>query len=258
MTAAAALRARDALEAAFREIGDAAYHDRHPFHQRLNAGDCTLDELRAWALNRYCYQRAIPIKDAVVLSRLESVADRRIWRSRIVDHDGEPEDAPEGGLKRWLALTDGLGLDRSYVVSLKGVLPAVRFACDAYVAFCRERTPLEAVASSLTEMFSPKTIRARTSAMLRHYPVVSPETLRYFDSRLSEAPRDVAFALDYVEREARTAAALEAALDALRFKCAMLWSILDAIEHAYVFGRPPPGAWRPGVGLAPRGGDGDG
>ena len=237
------------MEEALRAVGETRYHHLHPFHERLHSGGCTKDQVRAWALNRYCYQRIIPTKDATILARIEDTPTRRIWRQRIVDHDGEIDDHPEGGLRRWLALTDGLGLDRAYVTSMEGALPAVRFACEAYVTFVRERSLLEAIASSLTEMFSPMIIKARVSGMLRHYDFVSPETLRYFDKRLTEAPRDADFALDYVKRHATTPETQRAAIRALEFKCAMLWSQLDAIEHVYVNGAPAPGAWAPGMAL---------
>ncbi|MEM1385383.1 MAG: pyrroloquinoline-quinone synthase PqqC [Pseudomonadota bacterium] len=237
------------LETALRQIGEERYHHLHPFHQRLHSGNCSKDEVRAWALNRYCYQRIIPTKDATVLARMDETELRRIWRQRIVDHDGEIGDAPEGGLRRWLALTDGLGLRRDYVTSMQGALPATQFACDAYVAYVRDRSLLEAIASSLTEMFSPMIIGQRVKGMLAHYSFVSEDTLRYFGHRLSEAPRDADFALDYVKRHATTAETQEAALAALRFKCSMLWTQLDALYHVYVEGHGHPGAWRPGEAL---------
>ena len=58
--------------------------------------------------------------------------------------------------------------------------------------------------------------------------------LAYFDKRLTQAPRDADFALDYVKREARTPATKQAALEALSFKCDMLWAQLDALYFAYV------------------------
>ena len=243
------LRTPDELEAELRRIGETRYHHLHPFHRRLHSGGCGIDEVRAWALNRYCYQRIVPLKDAAILARMDDVVLRRIWRQRIVDHDGEIDDHPEGGLRRWLALTDGLGLGRDYVVSMRGALPAVRFACDAYLHFVRERSLLEAIASSLTEMFSPTIIAERVSGMLRHYDFVDEDTLRYFGHRLSQAPRDADFALDYVKRHATAPETQEAVLDALRFKCGMLWAQLDAIEHVYVNGNPCPGAWTPGEAL---------
>lgn len=232
------------LEAALRAIGDARYHNRHPFHQRMNAGDLSKHQLKAWALNRYYYQSMIPVKDAVILSRMEDASLRRIWRQRILDHDGDSDD--KGGIARWIALTDGLGLDRELVTSGKGILPATRFAVDAYVNFVRTKPMLEAIASSLTEMFSPKTIGERVSGMLSHYDFLSPSILAYFDKRLTQAPRDADFALDYVKREARTPDQQQAVMAALSFKCDVLWAQLDALEHAYVTpGTPPPGAWAP-------------
>ena len=237
------------LEAALRAIGAERYHSRHPFHRMLHSGFCTIDQVRAWALNRYYYQAQIPVKDATLMARLPTAELRRIWRQRIVDHDGD--DAHEGGIARWLRLTDALGLDRDYVASCEGLLPATRFAVDAYVAFVRERPLTEAIASSLTEMFSSDIIRDRVSGMLANYDFVDSTALAYFQNRLSEAPRDADFALAYVQQHAVTAEQQQEALNALRFKCGVLWTLLDACSYAYVNpAEPPPGAWRPGEHLS--------
>jgi coenzyme PQQ biosynthesis protein C len=232
------------LAAALRRIGEARYHWNHPLHQAMRDGRLSKGQLQAWALNRYFYQSRIPIKDAALMARMDDPELRRAWRQRIIDHDGER--AGDGGIERWLKLTEGLGLDRAYVVSTAGVLPATRFAVEAYVHFVRERSLLEAIASSLTEMFSPRIIADRVSGMLANYDFVSRETLAYFQRRLDQAPRDADFALDYVKREARRSEEQQLVLDALRFKCAVLWAQLDALEHAYVTpGSIPHGAFRP-------------
>ncbi|MFT8711068.1 pyrroloquinoline-quinone synthase PqqC [Komagataeibacter rhaeticus] len=234
----------DELEAALRAIGAERYHSLHPFHRALHDGKLSRAQVQAWALNRYYYQASIPAKDATLLARLPTAELRREWRRRLVDHDG---DAPgTGGVARWLKLTDGLGLDRAYVESLDGLLPATRFAVDAYVAFVRDRSILEAIASSLTELFSPTIISERVAGMLRHYDFITPETLAYFQPRLTQAPRDSDFALGYVKEHARTPEQQKAVLDALKFKCGVLWSMLDELEYAYVTpARIPPGAFRP-------------
>lgn len=239
-----ALRSPEELENELRAIGAARYHINHPFHHLLHGGQLNRGQVQAWALNRYYYQASIPAKDASLLARLPTPDLRREWRRRLVDHDGD--GTHPGGVERWLALTDGLGLDRAYVVSLQGLLPATRFAVDAYVRFVRERTLLEAIASSLTEMFSPNIISQRVSGMLRNYDFVTPETLAYFTPRLTQAPQDVAFALSYVKTHATTRAEQDSVLAALTFKCDLLWAQLDALHHAYVApGLPPPGAFRP-------------
>jgi pyrroloquinoline quinone biosynthesis protein D len=233
------------LEARLRAIGAERYHNKHPFHALMNSGGLSKGQLQAWALNRYYYQAIIPIKDSVILSRMTDPALRRAWRQRIIDHDGDNDQ--EGGIARWFALAEGLGLDHAYVASLGGILPATRFAVEAYVHFAREKSLLEAIASSLTEMFSPATISVRVAGMLKNYDYITPKVLAYFEKRLTQAPRDANFALDYVKREAKTPEQQQAVLNALIFKCDMLWSMLDALHFAYVTpGLVPPGAFVPG------------
>jgi pyrroloquinoline-quinone synthase len=234
----------DELEERLRAIGAERYHHLHPFHRLLHGGKLTRAQVQAWALNRYYYQVMIPIKDAHALSKLPTSELRREWRRRIVDHDG---DAPgTGGIERWLVLAEAVGLDRARVEALDGVLPATRFAVDAYVRFVRDRSLLEAVAASLTELFAPDLHRDRIAALIANYDFASDRALAYFRTRLEEAPRDVAFGLAYVVREARTRAEQEAVLSALRFKCDVLWAQLDALYLAYVDpGMIPPGAFVP-------------
>jgi pyrroloquinoline-quinone synthase len=234
----------DEFDAALRRIGAERYHNLHPFHRLLHDGQCTRGQVQAWALNRYYYQAQIPVKDATLLARLPTADLRREWRRRIVDHDG---DAPgSGGIARWMKLVEGVGLDPAYAESTQGILPATRFAVDAYVAFVRDRSVLEAIASSLTEMFAPTIISERVSGMLANYPWITRDTLAYFTPRLTQAPRDVEFALGYVKEHARTRAEQESVLAALRFKCDVLWAQLDALHHAYVTpGLIPPGAFVP-------------
>ncbi|MCW4115686.1 pyrroloquinoline-quinone synthase PqqC [Aurantimonas sp. MSK8Z-1] len=240
-----ALMSPDDFVAAVRAIGVERYHHLHPFHRLLHAGRLEKPQVQAWALNRYYYQSQIPIKDAHILARLPTGALRREWRRRIIDHDGEGET--RGGIDKWIALAEGVGLDRDLVVSGEGILPGTRFAVDAYVHFVRERSLLEAIASSLTELFSPDIIGERVRGMLEHYPFVTRVTLAYFDKRPGQAKADSDFALAYCVEHARRREDQEAVLDALRFKCAVLWSQLDALHYAYVEpGHVPPGAWRPG------------
>ena len=235
----------DELERRLRAIGAERYHDRHPFHKLLHGGRLDKGQVQAWVLNRYYYQSRIPMKDAALISRVEDPALRREWRGRIADHDGSgPGD---GGIERWLVLAEGVGLDRAYVMSTAGVLAATRFAVDAYVRFVRERPLVEAVASSLTELFAPAIHRERIAGLLEHYDFANEKTMAYFKKRLEEAPKDVKFGLDYVRREARTPEQQQGVIEALLFKTDMLWAQLDALYAAYVEpGHIPPGAFVPG------------
>ncbi|MCC4600064.1 pyrroloquinoline-quinone synthase PqqC [Xanthomonas melonis] len=220
------------LEADLRAIGARLYHDQHPFHALLHEGKLDRGQVQAWALNRFEYQRCIPLKDAAILARMDDPALRRIWRQRILDHDGN--SAADGGIARWLHLTDALGLDRHLVESGRALLPGTRFAVQAYLQFVREKSLLEAIASSLTELFAPNIIGQRVAGMLKHYDFVSPEALAYFEHRLTEAPRDSDFALDYVKQYADTVEKQQLVKNALHFKCSVLWAQLDALHVAYV------------------------
>ncbi|MGI9494165.1 MAG: pyrroloquinoline-quinone synthase PqqC [Geminicoccaceae bacterium] len=234
----------DELEAGLRKIGAERYHNNHRFHKRLHSGELNKSQVQAWALNRFYYQAMIPVKDSAIMARVMDPDLRREWRQRVVDHDGEQPG--DGGIERWLRLTDGLGLDRDYVMSTEGILPATKFAVEAYAHFVKERPLLEAIASSLTELFAPTIIADRVSGMLANYDFISEDTLAYFGKRLTQAPRDANFALDYVKSHAKRPDQQQAVLDALIFKCNVLWAQLDALEHAYVTpGEIPPGAFRP-------------
>ena len=178
----------DELEQQIRAVGAERYHDKHPFHRLLHSGKLNKGQVQAWALNRYCYQAAVPRKDAALMSRTTDRELRREWIHRILDHDGSGDE--EGGIERWLVLTDGLGLDREYVTSMAGALPATRFAVEAYVAFVRERSLVEAVASSLTELFAPSIHRERIAGMLKNYDFIDESVMAYFRRRLNQATRD--------------------------------------------------------------------
>jgi len=234
----------DELEAALRAVGDERYHIHHPFHHSLHGGKLTRNQVQAWALNRYYYQASIPAKDATLMARFPTAEERREWRRRIEDHDGN--GVAPGGIERWLKLAEGIGLSRAMVESTAYILPVTRFAVDAYVHFVRDRTLLEAVASSLTELFSPQIISERVLGMLTNYDWIKPETLAYFTPRLNQAPRDSDWALSYVKAHATTREKQEAVLAALRFKCDVLWSQLDGLYFSYVApGFIPPGAFNP-------------
>ncbi len=234
----------DELEARLRQIGAERYHNLHPFHHLLHGGALNRGQVQAWVLNRYCYQNAIPRKDAALISRIGDVDLRREWRRRIEDHDGSGPG--EGGIERWLVLAEGVGLERDYVMSTHGALAATKFAVEAYVRFVRERPLLDAIASSLTELFAPTIHKERIAGLLKHYDFADDKSLSYFRKRLEQAPRDVKFGLAYVLREARSEAQQQGVIGALLFKTDVLWAQLDALHHAYVEpGNIPPGAFVP-------------
>jgi pyrroloquinoline-quinone synthase len=232
----------DELRAQLRAVGEERYHHKHPFHLLMHDGRLSREQLQAWALNRYYYQSTIPIKDAIILSRGTDPEFRRAWRKRVIDHDGD--GASEGGIKRWLKLAEATGLNPDQVRAGTGILPATRFAVNEYLNIVRSRSLLEAVASSLTELFSRDLISLRMEKLRQHYPWLSGG-LDYFEARLTQAPEDAHYAVNYVYENAKARSQQELAIQALRDKCDILWAQLDALYFAYVQpGWPPPGAFR--------------
>jgi pyrroloquinoline-quinone synthase len=228
--------------AGFHTIGEERYHHKHPFHLLMHEGKLTRGQLQAWALNRCYYQEHIPIKDARVLARSSDPAFRAVWRKRLVDHDGD--GIHPGGIEKWLKLVEATGLSRDHAIRGEEILPATKYAVRAYLHLVSSASHLEAVASSLTELFSHKLIALRMDRMREHYPWLVP-ALDYFKDRLTQAPEDAEFALAYCVRHAVTREQQELAHAALRAKCDILWAQLDALYFAYVTpGWPPPGAFQ--------------
>ncbi len=226
---------REEFEAQLRAKGQ-SYHIHHPFNVRMNDGHCSREQIRGWVLNRFYYQWIIPIKDAAILSNCQDRETRRRWIARILDHDGFGDyrsDTESGGLEAWTHLGQAVGLDRDTLWSLKKVEPAVKFACDAYVNFARQQPWQEAICSSLTEMFAPQIHKDRLATWPQHYPWIEEQGLRYFRSRIPLAQRDVDHGLEVTLSHFKTRAQQERALEILQFKLDILWSMLDAIEHAY-------------------------
>ncbi|NYF89857.1 pyrroloquinoline-quinone synthase PqqC [Tunturiibacter empetritectus] len=227
------LLSKTELRQRLQQVGEAMYHHQHPFHIRMHAGQLTRGQMQAWVLNRFYYQSRIPIKDAIILSKSEDVAFRRAWRKRIVDHDGDHDGDGAGGIEKWLQLAEAAGLDRDYVISTQAILPGVRYAVDAYIDLVTHNTLLEAVSSSLTELFAGQLIALRMDALAKHYPWLQ-NGLAYFQGRLTQAPEDAAFAFDYAAEHAVTPQLQSLVIHSLERKCALLWAQLDALHYCYV------------------------
>lgn len=230
MSGATRVLAPDELAAALRAIGEERYHHRHPFNLRMHEGQLSRRALRTWVANRYYYQTRIPLKDGMILTKSPDASFRREWVQRIHDHDGQRPG--EGGLELWLRLAEAVGLERGPVERFEQVVPGARRACDAYVEFVTGHDLLESVASSLTELFAGFIMHTRIAAFEKHYPWVDPVGLDYFRSRTVQAPKDSRYGLAFVQENARTAEEQQRCLAALRRKCDILWSFLDAVERA--------------------------
>jgi len=225
---------RNAFEQRLRERGR-AYHIHHPFNRMLNEGRATPEQIRGWVANRYCYQVAIPVKDAAILANCPDREVRRGWVRRILDHDGCDIGGlrDEGGIEAWLALARAVGLAREEVIDQRHVVPAVRFAVDAYVDFARRAPWQEAVCASLTELFAPEIHRQRLAGWPEHYPWIDADGLAYFRSRVGLARRDVEQGLAVTLAHFTTRAQQARALEVLQFKLDVLWAMNDAMAQRY-------------------------
>jgi len=225
---------REEFEQRLRERGR-AYHIHHPFNRMLNEGRATPEQVRGWVANRFCYQLAIPLKDAAILANCPDREVRRGWVQRILDHDGfELGDVrDEGGIEAWLRLADAVGLPREEVLDERHVAPAVRFAVDAYVNFARRAPWQEAVCSSLTELFAPEIHKQRLASWPGHYPWIAADGLVYFRDRVGRARRDVEQGLAITLAHFTTRPLQERALAVLQFKLDILWAMNDAMAQKY-------------------------
>jgi coenzyme PQQ biosynthesis protein C len=243
-----ALLDKAGLRRLLQQTGEAMYHHTHPFHLRMHAGELTRGQMQAWALNRFYYQSAIPIKDSLILAKSNDPAFRRVWRKRIIDHDGDPAyPLVPGGIEKWIQLAEATGLSRELVLGGNAILPGVRYAVDSYIDLVSKGTLLEAVSSSLTELFAGSLISLRMDALRRYYPWLT-HGLAYFQGRLTQAPEDAGFAFDYAFEHATTPELQQLVVECLRRKCALLWAQLDALYYCYVEPGnipPQPGIFRP-------------
>ena len=213
-----------------RRVGSSRYHDRHPYHLRMNAGDLSPGEVRCWVANRFEYQRIIPRKDAAILANC-SIRDVRVaWARRIADHDGTSDT--RGGIEAWLTLADAVGLTREEIMDGRHVAPGVRFAVGAYLEFARTRPWPVAVASSLTELFAPDLMHERIAAFRERYAWIPAWGLEYFEQRPTKARRDSGEAMALTLAHCDTPTLRREAIEALAFKCDVLWAILDATAAA--------------------------
>jgi pyrroloquinoline-quinone synthase len=217
------------------------YHIHHPFQQMMYEGELNAEQLRGWVANRFYYQVTIPCKDAALLANCPDREVRRHWVRRILDHDGGPEagHASDGGIEAWLHLGEACGIAREELLDHRHVLPGVRFACDAYLNFVRHASWQEAVCSSLTELFAPTAHKQRLQSWPQHYPWIDDTGLQYFRNRLSEAHRDVDHGLTITLKHFTTRDQQEHAIEILRFKLDVLWTMLDAMYLAYILDKPP-------------------
>jgi len=214
---------REALSAfAFR------YHVHHPFDKLLQSGRASKEMLRAWAANRYYYQDTIPRKDAMIIARCPDSAVRGEWCKHVITHD------VDNALGEWLLLTRSLGLDDEDVRGGALLLPATKFACDAYYNFCRDAPWQDGICSSMTHLFAGDIHRMRIANWPQRYPWLPPEAFTYFTNRTQTLPGEIESTLHllagyYTESEER----MQRAVATLKFKQDVLWCMMDALWHHF-------------------------
>ena len=133
----------------------------------------------------------------------------------------------------WLRLAQAVGLTREEVLDQRHVIPALRFAVDAYVNFARRSPWQEAVCSSLTELFAPEIHKQRLATWTEHYGWIDQAGLAYFRNRVSQARRDVEQGLAITLDHFTTRPLQERALEVLQFKLDILWAMNDAMALKY-------------------------
>jgi pyrroloquinoline-quinone synthase len=221
-----------------RNFGKRRYHTNHPFHKLMVEGKLTPGQIRAWVVNRFYYQKILPMKDAAIISNCPFPEVRRIWIKRIINHDQEG-----GGIEMWIKLAEAVGLKREQLTD-DYVLPSVKFAVDRYLEVCRKKSWIFGIATTLTELFAPQAIEERLLSLKDRYTWIEPSAFEYFEWRLSEKGinEDLSGTVNILKKYANTPLFQKECLEALSFKLDLLWVLLDAVYFEYVlknYGKTP-------------------
>lgn len=206
-----------------------SYHIFHPLNVLLNSGRASRQQVRDWVATRFCFEFNLPCMDAAILANCADREVRREWVLRILDQDGHGPDP--GAIEAWVRLGEAVGLPAIELWSMQHVLPSVRAAVQTCVDFARRQPWQEGICASLTELFAPSVHRERLANWSVHYSWIEPAGLDFFRSWVSMAPVDAECGLRITVENFRTREAQTRALEILRFKLDLLWSLLDAVQH---------------------------
>jgi pyrroloquinoline-quinone synthase len=110
------------------------------------------------------------------------------------------------------------------------------------VEFVASHPLYDCVAASLTELFAPRIHQARIDSWPKFYPWVNAEGYTYFKSRLTQAPPDAKWGLEFVRDHADSMDLQRRAREAVFYKCNLLWDLATAIEEGCSEVRR---AWKP-------------
>ena len=205
------------------------YHVHHPFDKLLQSGRASKEMLQVWAANRFYYQDTIPRKDAAIIANCDDSSMRGMWCNHILTHD------VNGALTEWLLLTDSLDLERKEVMNGTYLLPGTKFACDAYLHFCKEMSWQDGMCSSMTHLFAGDIHKMRIRNWPTLYPWLPEDAFRYFRQRDTTLPDEVDTTLQvlseyYTQSEDR----MKRAKHILSFKQDILWTMMDTLWHYFM------------------------
>ena len=175
------------METLIKESIKTTFDNKHPFEVKLNSGKCTKEEIQKWLVNRYYFEETMVKKDAIVLSKCNSKSFRNIWITRILDADG-----PDGGLDCWIKMGESCNID---VLDQSMLTPATKFACDAFLAWCKETDWVEVVSSSLSQLQASLNHNSKAMNWPEMYPWID---VNYFKLRRIQAGMDSKKCLDFI------------------------------------------------------------
>ncbi len=210
------------------------YFLNHPFMKLFYAGRLTNEQIRAWIVNRFYYQKQMPLKDSIILANCTDTAARKLWLQRLMKREGV--GGYRGDVEGWAMLAEAAGISRKTLENTE-VLPGVRFAVDAYLNFVKTVSWVEGVAASLPELLAVNELPKRIEALRRHYGWIGREGVEFFIERLSYIKEDIELVLELLTTHIRNNIMLKKCFEAARYNCNVHWSMLDAIYMEYVLPR---------------------
>jgi pyrroloquinoline-quinone synthase len=203
---------------------------KHPFYQRWQAGDLTLDELKGYTAQYYHHVLAFPKYVSGTHANCDELADRQ----ELLENLREEEEGPANHPELWLQFGEALGLDRKDMTDA-APLPETTKLDETFRRITKDSTFMSGIAALYAyESQVPEVAGTKMEGLKKYYGINSPEGLRFFVVHHSLDVEHSRVTRNMVARYADSPQAEEEATKAVEDACDALWGFLDGCYREYV------------------------